>query len=526
MLIQPVILSGGSGTRLWPLSREHYPKQLLPLYGEETLLQQTVMRIGNLKGAKPPIVVCNEEHRFLIGEQLLEIGVKPASLILEPVGRNTAPALTLAALSLSEANRNTVLLVMPADHVIRDNDAFLAAVSVGASMAEQGYLVTFGIVPTSPETGYGYIKCGSPFSPQSSVLSPPSSVSGHQSSVLSTQSSVLSPQSPGFESQSSVLSTQSSVLSPQSSAFSPHSPVEAFVEKPDAETAARYLASGGYLWNSGMFMLRADIWLTELGRHEPAIRKSCEQAIRDGRQDGDFHRIGRESFIACPGNSIDYAVMEKTEKAMVVPLDAGWSDIGAWPAIWEISDRDEDGNVLRGDVLAQDTKDSYLLAQHRLLATVGIKDLIVAETADAVLVAHKDKAQDVKAIVNLLKQQKRDESLMHRRVHRPWGSYEGVDAGERFQVKRLVVKPGASLSLQMHHHRAEHWVVVKGTAKVTRGEEIILLSENQSTYIPIGTKHRLENPGSTPLEIIEVQSGGYLGEDDIVRFEDVYNRHN
>lgn len=517
MLIQPVILSGGSGTRLWPLSREHYPKQLLPLYGEETLLQQTVMRIGNLKGAKPPIVVCNEEHRFLIGEQLLEIGVKPASLILEPVGRNTAPALTLAALSLSEADRKTVLLVMPADHVIRDNDAFLAAVSVGASMAEQGYLVTFGIVPTSPETGYGYIKCGSPFSPQSSVLSPQPSALASQPSVLrpqssapGPQSSVLSPQSPGFESQSSVLRP---------------SCIDSFVEKPDADTARCYVESGEYLWNSGMFMLRADVWLTELERHEPAIRQSCEQAIRDGRQDGDFHRIGRESFLACPGNSIDYAVMEKTDKAMVVPLDAGWSDIGAWPAIWEISDRDEDGNVLRGDVLAQDTKDSYLLAQHRLLATVGIKDLIVAETADAVLVAHKDKAQDVKAIVNLLKQQKRTESLMHRRVQRPWGTYEGVDAGERFQVKRLVVKPGASLSLQLHHHRAEHWVVVKGTAKVTRGNEIILLSENESTYIPLGTKHRLENPGNIPLEIIEVQSGGYLGEDDIVRFDDHYDRH-
>ena len=465
MNIQPVILSGGSGTRLWPLSREHYPKQLLPLYGNETLLQQTVMRIGNLKGAKPPIVVCNEEHRFLIGEQLLEIGVKPASLILEPVGRNTAPALTLAALSLPEEDCKTVMLVMPADHVIRDNDAFLAAVSVGASMAEQGYLVTFGIVPTAPETGYGYIRCGD------------------------------------------------------------GGCVDAFVEKPDFATAKNYLKSGTYLWNSGMFMRRADVWLTELGRHEPAICKSCEQAIRDGRQDGDFHRIGRESFIACPGNSIDYAVMEKTEKAMVVPLDAGWSDIGAWPAIWEISDRDENGNVLRGDVLAQDTTGSYLMAQHRLLATVGIRDLIVAETADAVLVVHKDKAQDVKAIVNLLKQQKRTESLMHRRVHRPWGSYEGVDSGERFQVKRLVVKPGASLSLQMHHHRAEHWVVVKGTAKVTRGDEIILLSENQSTYIPIGEKHRLENPGNTPLEIIEVQSGGYLGEDDIVRFDDHYDRH-
>ncbi|MEK6771906.1 MAG: mannose-1-phosphate guanylyltransferase/mannose-6-phosphate isomerase [Pseudomonadota bacterium] len=488
-MIQPVILSGGSGTRLWPLSREHYPKQLLPLYGNETLLQQTVMRIGNLKGARPPIVVCNEEHRFLIGEQLLEIGVKPASLILEPAGRNTAPALTLAALSLPEEDRKTVLLVMPADHVIRDNDAFLAAVSVGASMAEQGYLVTFGIVPTSPETGYGYIKLGAP---------------------LSAQSSVLSPQSPAFD--------------PQSSALSPHD-IVAFVEKPNLETAESYLSSGGYLWNSGMFMLRADLWLTELGLFQPDILQCCEHAIGEGRRDGDFHRVGREPFLACPGNSIDYAVMEKTDKAMVVPLDAGWSDIGAWPAIWEISDQDENGNVMRGDVLAHDTKDSYLLAQHRLLATVGIKDLIVAETADAVLVVHKDKAQDVKAIVNLLKQQKRTESLMHRRVHRPWGTYEGVDIGDRFQVKRLVVKPGAALSLQLHHHRAEHWVVVKGTAKVTRGDEIIMLSENESTFIPLGTKHRLENPGNIPLEIIEVQSGGYLGEDDIVRFDDHYDRH-
>lgn len=465
MNIQPVILSGGSGTRLWPMSREHYPKQLLPLYGEETLLQQTVMRIEDLKGAKPPIVVCNEEHRFLIGEQLLEIGVKPASLILEPVGRNTAPALTLAALSLPESDRKTVLLVMPADHVIRDSDAFLAAVSIGASLAEQGYLTTFGIVPGAPETGYGYIRCGE------------------------------------------------------------NGCVEAFVEKPDADTARRYVESGNYLWNSGMFMLRVDIWLSELDRHAPSIRQSCEQAMREGRRDGDFSRVGRDSFIACPSNSIDYAVMEKTDKAMVVPLDAGWSDIGAWPAIWEISDQDENGNVMRGDVMAQDTRNSYLLAQHRLLATVGINDLIVAETADAVLVAHKDKAQDVKGLVNILKQQKRTESLMHRRVYRPWGTYEGVDVGERFQVKRLVVKPGAALSLQLHHHRAEHWVVVKGTAKVTRGEVVILLSENESTFIPLGTKHRLENPGSIPLEIIEVQSGGYLGEDDIVRFDDHYDRH-
>lgn len=481
--IAPVILSGGSGTRLWPLSREHYPKQLLPLHGQQTLLQQTAMRICKLEDVKPPIVVCNEEHRFLISEQLLAIGIRSASLILEPVGRNTAPALTLAAFSLPEKDHKTVLLAMPADHVIRNDDAFLVAVSVGASLAEQGYLTTFGIVPTAPETGYGYIRYRSSFA------------DGHSST-----------------SNHSLPAT--------------HYPIEGFVEKPDLATAKRYLRNGGYLWNSGMFMVRADVWISELDRHAPALRRSCEQAMREGKQDGDFRRVGRDSFVACPRVSIDYAVMEKTDKAMVVPLDAGWSDIGSWSAIWAISDQDENGNVMRGDVLAKDTTDSYLVAQHRLLATVGVKDVIVAETADAILVAHKNKAQDVKEIVALLKQQNRRESLMHRRVQRPWGSYEGVDSGERFQVKRLIVKPGASLSLQMHHHRAEHWVVVKGTAKVTRGEEIILLHENQSTYIPIGTKHRLENPGNTPLEIIEVQSGSYLGEDDIVRFEDRYNRHN
>lgn len=465
MKLQPVILSGGSGTRLWPLSREHYPKQLLPLCGQETLLQQTAMRLANLNGALAPIIVCNEEHRFLIGEQLREIGVAPKAIILEPIGRNTAPALTLAALNMPEAERQTVLLVMPADHVIRDADAFLAAVSVGAAMAEQGYLTTFGIVPTAPETGYGYIRQGE----------------GGR--------------------------------------------VEAFVEKPDRVTAEGYLRAGGYLWNSGMFMLRADSWLSELARFEPEMREHCDRAISEGRQDGDFLRVGKEAFSGCPGDSIDYAVMEKTDKAMVVPLDAGWSDIGAWPAIWEISARDQDGNVVRGDVVAHETRDSYVLAQHRLVATVGVKDLIVAETADAVLVAHKDRAQEVKEIVSRLKQQKRNEHLTHRRVHRPWGSFEGIDVGDRFQVKRLIVKPGASISLQLHHHRAEHWVVVKGTAKVTRGEETVLLSENQSTYIPVGMKHRLENPGHIPLEIIEVQSGGYLGEDDIVRFEDTYNRH-
>ena len=483
MIIHPIILSGGSGTRLWPLSREHYPKQLLPLYGQETLLQQTIMRIGNLKGAKPPIVVCNEEHRFLISEQLLEIGVKPASLILEPVGRNTAPALTLAALSLPEEDRKTVLLVMPADHVIRDNDAFLAAVSVGASMAEQGYLTTFGIAPTAPETGYGYIKVGKalPLSPMPGSASNESPITNHE--------------------------------------------ITAFVEKPDQATAESYLNNGGYLWNSGIFMMLASVWLAELERLRPDILAACTNAYSQGSRDSDFYRVGKDAFLRCPADSIDYAVMEKTDRAAVVPLDAGWSDIGAWSALWEISTQDERGNVLQGDVFAHATQNALVIAQHRFVATVGVDNLVVIETPDAVLVMHKDQAQHVREVVKRLKSDNRPEYHTHRRVHRPWGYYEGVDAGHRFQVKRLTIKPGAALSLQLHHQRAEHWVVVKGQARVTRGDEVFELTENQSTYIPIGTKHRLENIGDAPLEIIEVQSGSYLGEDDIVRFEDIYNRH-
>ena len=462
--IQPIILSGGSGTRLWPLSREHYPKQLLQLVGDGTLLQQTIMRLNGMKNIADPIVVCNEEHRFLIGEQLLQINRKPATIILEPAGRNTCPAVTLAALSLRSRGDDPIMLVMPADHVIKDTEAFQAAVASGLALAQNGNLVTFGIVPTAPATGYGYIRKG------------------------------------------------------------PNNAVARFVEKPDAETAERYVSSGEFLWNSGMFLMRAGVWLEELKRHAPEILAPCEAAYTRGRQDGEFYRVDSEAFRQCKSDSIDYAVMEKTTRSAVVPLAAGWSDIGAWSTLWEVSPQDANGNVTQGDAYLHDASGTFALSQHRLVACVGVSDLIVIETPDAVLVAHKDHAQDVKQIVDHLKARNRSEHLMHRRVYRPWGSYEGVDVGERFQVKRLTVKPGAALSLQMHHHRAEHWVVVKGTARVTRGDEIVMLTENQSTFIPLGTRHRLENPGTIPLEIIEVQSGSYLGEDDIVRFEDMYNR--
>ncbi len=465
MKINPVILSGGSGTRLWPLSREQYPKQLLCLMGERTLLQQTVSRLDGMDHVADPLLVCNEEHRFLIAEQLRQLGKKPADIILEPVGRNTAPALTLAALALQKTSPDDALmLVMPADHVIQNVSEFHAVVEAGALLAEKGLLVTFGIVPAAPETGYGYIKKGD----------------GHE--------------------------------------------VEAFVEKPDAQTADRYVKSGEYLWNSGMFMMPVSVWLDELKRFHPAMLEACKAAYEQGRRDGEFYRVNAQAFASCQSNSIDYAVMEETDRAAVVALDAGWSDIGAWSSLWEASARDKQGNVVQGDVFTHDTQNALLISQHRFLAAVGLDDIIVVETPDAVLVAHKDHAQNVKEVVSRLKQEKRSEYQTHRRVYRPWGYYEGIDAGPRFQVKRLMVKPGAALSLQMHHHRAEHWVVVTGTARVTKGEEVFMLTENQSTYIPLGTTHRLENPGNIPLEIVEVQSGSYLGEDDIVRFEDKYNR--
>jgi mannose-1-phosphate guanylyltransferase/mannose-6-phosphate isomerase len=487
MHLQPVILSGGSGTRLWPLSREHFPKQLLPLVGNRTMLQDTVTRLNSTSfdiPLPPPLVVCNEEHRFLVAEQMREIGVVPRQLILEPFGRNTAPALTLAAFSALKSSEDCILLVMPADHVIANIAAFQAAVQVGHKLAQDNYVVAFGVVPTRAEVGYGYIKMGQPLP---KVMT---------DSVLIPQAFIL----------------------------------KAFVEKPNQETAQHYLQSANYLWNSGMFMLRASAWIEEISTHASEIERACYRAMAEGVQDGDFFRIKRAAFEACPSNSIDYAVMEKliaentTRPPAVVSLDAGWSDVGAWPSLLEANPRDENGNMIRGDVYPEDIQDTLILAEHRMVAAIGLKDLMIIETPDAVLVVHREHAQNVKNVVAQLKKAGREEYINHRKVYRPWGCYESIDCGPRFQVKRIMVNPGASLSLQMHHHRAEHWIVVTGTARVIRGDEVTLLSENQSTYIPLGVKHRLENPGKLPLEIIEVQSGSYLAEDDIIRFEDHYGR--
>ena len=470
MLI-PVILSGGSGTRLWPLSRELYPKQLLPLVGDRTMLQETVTRVDGVADVGAPLVVCNESHRFMVAEQMLELGVTPAAIVLEPVGRNTAPAVAVAALvalAPDDGQADPVLLVLPADHVIRDVDSFREAVAAGRAAAEAGKLVTFGVVPDSPETGYGYIR--------------------------------------------------------KARGAGPAFPVAEFVEKPDHATAVRYVQSGEYFWNSGMFMFRARAYLAELKKHAPAMLEACEATVAGAQRDLDFTRLSAAAFGACPGDSIDYAVMEKTAEAVVVPLDAGWSDVGSWSALQDALPRDPAGNVTSGDVIVEGTTGSYLHSTSRLIAAVGLTDHVVVETKDAVLVAPRDKVQDVKALVNQLKVQGRYETSLHREVFRPWGSYDSIDNGERFQVKRLVVKPGAQMSLQLHHHRAEHWIVVSGTARITRGEETFLLGENESTFIPMGTKHRIENPGKVTLHIIEVQSGSYLGEDDIVRFEDVYGR--
>ncbi len=469
-MLVPVILSGGSGTRLWPLSRELYPKQLLPLVGEETMLQDTARRLAGLTDAGP-IVVCNEHHRFMVAEQLRQIGVAPAAIVLEPVGRNTAPAVAIAALAaLRDAAPGTapLLLVMPADHLLKDVAAFQRAVRAGLGPAAAGQLVTFGVVPTKPETGYGYIR--------------------------------------------------------RSGGTGPAYSIAEFVEKPDAARAARYVAAGDYLWNSGLFLFGARRYLDELGRLAPEMLAACEAALAVAKRDLDFTRLDAEAFARCPSDSIDYAVMEKTRDAVVVPLDAGWSDVGSWSALHESLAADASGNVTRGDVITEDSSGCYLYSTQRLVATVGLRDHVVVETKDAVLVAPRDRVQDVKNVVARLKALGRSEPAMHREVFRPWGSYDSVDGGARFQVKRLTVKPGATLSLQMHHHRAEHWIVVSGTARVTCGEKVFLLSENESTYIPIGAKHRIENPGKVDLHIIEVQSGSYLGEDDIVRFEDRYGR--
>ena len=464
-----VILSGGSGTRLWPLSREAYPKQFLPVVSEETLLAETIDRGLALDEKARVMAITNEEHRFVVAAHLqTQASERSAGIILEPVGRNTAPAIALAALAAAEANPEELLLVMPSDHVLTNQKVFRQAVSEGAEAARAGKLVTFGIVPSAPHTGYGYIKAGQ--------------------------------------------------------AHGGYNDVAAFVEKPNEETARRYLEEGDYFWNSGMFLFRADRYLQELENQQPEMLKACRAAWKERNADMDFTRVGAEAFKACPDDSIDYAVMEKTQDAVVVPLDAGWSDVGSWSALWELQPHDENNNVCRGDVITEDVSGSYIHSEGRLIAALGITDHVIVETDDVVLVADRNRVQDVKKLVAQVKGQGRHEHRFHKKVHRPWGTYEGIAMGERFQVKRITVKPGASLSLQKHHHRAEHWVVVKGTATVNRGDDVLLLTEDQSTYIPLGVTHRLTNPGVIPLELIEVQTGSYLGEDDIVRFEDTYNR--
>ena len=482
MQVIPLILAGGGGTRLWPLSRSHYPKQFLSVDGVETLLQGTLNRVAGkgdnpLSGLGRTIVICNEDHRFLVGEQARLIEQTFDTILLEPVGRNTAPALTAAALCAVAGGEDPLLLAMPADQLVRDTAAFRDAVRLGIEQASSGRLVTFGVLPTAPETGYGYIQLGAPV---------PEAVEGVHH-------------------------------------------IAAFREKPAREQAEKFIATGQFRWNAGIFLLRCSVWLDAMARYRPDILAATRSAMEQGSRDGEFFRLDRNAFTDCPSDSIDYAVMERIafdqpEQTAVISLDAGWSDVGSWSSLWEVSPKDDAGNVFRGDVCVIDSKDTLVFSESRLVAAVGCQDLVIVETADAVLVMPREQSQKVKAVVDWLSAEKRAERSTHRRVYRPWGSYEGVDSGERFQVKRIVVKPGGSLSLQMHHHRAEHWIVVNGTARVTRGEEVFLLTENQSTFIPLGATHRLENPGTIALEMVEVQSGAYLGEDDIVRFEDKYRR--
>jgi mannose-1-phosphate guanylyltransferase/mannose-6-phosphate isomerase len=480
--VHPVILAGGSGTRLWPMSREQHPKQLIGLLGEDSLLQSTTRRLDALDAGYPIadqlVVVCNEEHRFTTAEQLRTSG-KASRLMLEPVARDTAPALTVAALAVAAQDQDGIMVVMPADHAVTDIEGFNAAVAAGVQHAANGHIVTMGIVPTRAETGYGYIHIGP-------VLAADSAIDAHQ--------------------------------------------LDRFVEKPHLELAQHYVESQEYWWNSGIFILRASTWLKAVRHFQPAIYEACEAAHALGKPDGDFFRLQRDAFAACPSNSIDYAVMEQLGSdtsvctGVVIPLHAGWSDVGSWDAIWQILPKDGDDNVGRGRVIFEGANSTFAHSEGRLIACVGTQDLVVVETDDAILVADKSRVQDVKKVVGRIRDARGAEAVNHRKVHRPWGHYDSVDTGERFQVKRIVVKPGAQLSLQMHHHRAEHWIVVRGTALVTRGEERFIVSENESAYIPLGVTHRLENPGKMPLEIIEVQSGSYLGEDDIVRFDDTYGR--
>jgi mannose-1-phosphate guanylyltransferase/mannose-6-phosphate isomerase len=470
-MLYPVILSGGSGTRLWPLSRAALPKQFLPLVSEHTLFQETLLRLKGFPEMAAPLVVCNSEHRFLAAEQLHAIHSAPLLQILEPAGRNTAPAVAIAAFAAQEKEAGAVLLVLPADHLIQDISGFHNAIRSALDLALQDKLVTFGITPNEPATGFGYIERGA-------------------------------------------------ALESNVQTFS----VARFVEKPDLETAKQFLASGNFFWNSGMFVFKASVYLRELLNYRPDIYEAAQLAWQNSRIDLDFCRLDVVNFAACPSESIDYAVMEHTRHAAMVTVNIGWSDIGSWASLADVSRQDARGNASRGDVYLAETANSYVRAESRMVAAIGVRDLVIVETADAVLVMHKDFAQDVKHTVEYLKQAERTEHLVHRRVYRPWGYYEGIDIGDRFQAKRLMVKPGSKLSLQKHHHRAEHWVVVSGTAQVTRGDEILLLHEDQSTYIPLGMKHRLENVGKIPLCLIEVQSGSYLGEDDIVRFDDDYKR--
>ncbi len=467
-------MAGGSGSRLWPLSRQLFPKQFLPLVGEETMLQATCARLNGL-AHKPPLLICGEDHRFTVAEQLRTSGYANSQIVLEPAGRNTAPAVALAALHAIKEGDDPLLLVLAADHVIADVDAFQTSVSTALPFTEQGKLVTFGIVPTSAETGYGYIRRGAVR---------------------------------------------------ESGAFD----VAEFVEKPDLETANQYLSSGEFYWNSGMFMFKASRYLEVLKEQYLDIYAACEQAMANAAVDSDFVRPDKEVFLSCPDDSIDYAVMEPlcsaatSDDVVVVPMECGWSDVGSWSALWDVSEKDERGNTFKGDVLSHDSRNCFVQSGGKLIATVGLDSVVVVESDDAIMVSAKDRVQDVKKIVETLKAQQRSEATVHRKVCRPWGYYDSIDRGERFQVKRIVVIPGAQLSLQMHHYRAEHWIVVSGTAKVTRGDEVFLLGENESTYIPLGVTHRLENPSAIELEIIEVQSGSYLSEDDIVRFEDTYGR--
>ena len=464
-MIKAVVMAGGSGTRLWPLSRAAHPKQFLALHGEDTMLQSTFKRLAGLD-IETSVTICNEEHRFFVAEQLREIN-QLGSIILEPIGRNTAPAIALAAL-LSQEGEDPLLLVLAADHVIQDEEAFTKTVMNAIPLAEAGKLVTFGIVAHEPNTGYGYIKKGASLGP-------------------------------GFT-------------------------VGAFVEKPSTDLAKEYLETDDYFWNSGMFLFKASRYLEELQKHRPDIYKACQLSIEDISKDNDFLRVNEVAFDLCPSDSIDYAVMEKTDEAVVVPMDAGWSDIGSWSSLWDISEKDRQGNAMHGDVILHESNNSYVRTDGKLVVAIGVEDLVIVSTKDVLVVAHRNSVQDVKIVVEQLKNDSRTEWEHHREVYRPWGKYDSVDSGERYQAKRITVNPGAKLSVQLHHHRAEHWVVVSGTAKVTNGKKTFILSENESTYIPLGVIHALENPGKVPLEIIEIQSGSYLGEDDIVRLEDIYGR--